>query len=301
MRNQAPVTRAVVRSDRNLQRQIEEHPLIEAESFNSIGTYVLHLIHLRAYEEAARLVEGKTVLDLGCNLGYGLKVLAARANSAAGVDVSPHAVEAAKERLGSIADIRLYDGTLCSFAAESFDVITSFQVIEHISNYPAYFSEITRLLRPGGMVLFTTPNASLRLDPGMKPWNPFHVREFSAPDLRKSLSTWFDVVEVSGLFATDELYRIERERCEREKIGARSRTKRIRSDLRQAVKRSFPWLVDVRNSVIRRPDRNVEQPTIPESEMVRFSTRDLFYKTDELEDALDLMAVCRVPTARAPR
>jgi 2-polyprenyl-3-methyl-5-hydroxy-6-metoxy-1,4-benzoquinol methylase len=278
---------------RNLHLQAEQHPLVDDQSFPSIEGYINHLIHLKAYDEAARFVAGKAVLDVGCNAGYGIEVLAATATLVAGIDVSPQAVKAAQTRLGAKADIRLYNGVQCSFAARSFDVATSFQVIEHVSDYKAYLSEIVRLLRPDGMVVFTTPNARLRLDPGMKPWNEFHVREFSPSELKELLSTSFDSVEIRGLFGEDELHQIECKRCARARVAARSRPASPRPTLGGTVKRALPWLVPVRNRVRKWTRREQEPARLARTDIARFSTQDLFYKTDSLDEALDLMAICR--------
>jgi len=279
----------------NLQLQVEQHPLVDDQCFPSMEAYVIHLIHLKAYEEAARLVAGKTVLDMGCNIGYGLEVLASTAFSVAGLDVSPRAVAAAQQRLGPTVDIRVYNGTLCSFASRSFDAVTSFQVIEHVSDYTAYFSEIVRLIRPGGMVLFTTPNARLRLDPGMKPWNEFHVREFTPPELKELLSTWFELVELRGLFGKDELYQLECNRCARAKNAPKPQPARIHPTLRKTLKRVFPWLIPIRKTLRAGLKREHDPVNVARSEMKCFSTQDLFYRADRLEDALDLMALCRKP------
>ena len=249
MTNHNPVSKTTEAHRQNLALQAEQHPLVDDQTFLSIEEVVNYLVHLRAYEEAARLAAGKAVLDVGCNVGYGIQVLASTAASVAGIDVSPQAVQAAQQRLGSTADIRLYDGVQCSFTARSFDVATSFQVIEHVSDYQAYLSEIIRLLRPDGLVVFTTPNARIRLDPGMKPWNEFHVREFNHSELKELLSTWFEAVEIRGLFGKDELYQIERNRCERARVAARSQPSRPRPTLRAVVKRVFPWLVPFRNAL----------------------------------------------------
>jgi SAM-dependent methyltransferase len=278
----------------NLQLQAHQHPLVDDETFPSLEAYVSHLIHLKAYEKAAELAAGKDVLDVGCNVGYGVRVLLSAASFAAGIDVSPRAVEAARRRLGSRADIRCYDGVRCSFPSHSFDVVTSFQVVEHVSDDAAYFSEILRLLRPRGIALLTTPNACLRLDPGMKPWNEFHVREFSPPELQSLLTKWFDAVEVLGLFGEEEPYRIERNRLEAARTAARSPWKRSLRNLKRAAKRLFPQAARIRNMMRPSPRAQPKPAGIDRAQIDRFSTRQLFYKKDRLEDALDLMALCRV-------
>ncbi len=295
MKTHTSISGATEAHQSNLQLQSEQHPLVDDQAFPSMEAYVSQLIHRKAYEEVARLVTGRTVLDVGCNVGYGLQVLAASAASVAGVDVSPKAVEAAKLRLGSTADIRAFDGVRSSFASGSFDVVTSFQVLEHVSDTPAYFSEIIRLVRPGGIVVFTTPNARLRLDPGMKPWNQFHVREYAPAELKELLSARFDAVEVRGLFGKDELHAVERNRCERARAAARSRPAGLRLALRNTMKKALPWLASARNAWRIRTRVAKAKMRLAPAELARFSTSDLFYKDDSLDEALDLMAICRGP------
>ncbi|HEY3113559.1 MAG TPA: class I SAM-dependent methyltransferase [Gemmatimonadaceae bacterium] len=281
----------------NLQRQAHQHPLINDKAFPSIETYVNHLIHCRAYEEATKLAAGKVVLDFGCNVGYGMQMLASAASSISGVDVSPQAVGAAVERLGPGADIRLYDGVKSSFPEHSFDVVTSFQVIEHVSDYQAYFSEIVRVLRPSGRVLFTTPNRTLRLDPGMKPWNPFHVREFSASELRDLLLQWFTEVEVRGLFGRSGVHEVERMRVDAARARARSPWKKLRRSSSGLLKRFFPQIPAVVTRFRMAAGQTNDRAYIDQSDLDKYSTQDLFYSTDGLDEALDLMAVCRIPRA----
>ncbi len=88
MNKRTPVSMAAEAHRSNLRLQVEQHPLVDDRSFPSMEAYVTHLIHLKAYEEVSRLV-GKAVLDVGCNVGYGLQILASTAASAAGIDVSP--------------------------------------------------------------------------------------------------------------------------------------------------------------------------------------------------------------------
>lgn len=278
----------------NLTLQAHHHPLESDERFRSLAEYVNHLMHRRAYEEVAGLAAGKACLDWGCNAGYGIERLLTTASSAAGLDVSPRAVDAASEKLRGRADVRLYDGVRSDFVSESFDLITSFQVIEHVADYDAYFSEITRLLRPDGTAVFTTPNAVLRLDPGMKPWYEFHVREFRPPELRELLETQFESVEIRGLFAADELYWIERSRYDRARRAARQGA-RMRQAVKDRLRESFPWLVPARDRLRRLLGRTPEEDAEEEVDCSRFSTADFFYRADGLDEALDLMAICRKP------
>src|SRR5438046_2777514 len=122
-------------------------------------------MHLRAYEAAAQRAKALRVLDLGCNNGYGTNIIGAVAASVIGCDVSEAALADAYRRFPKI-EFRRIDGISLPFPHDQFDMVTSFQVIEHIADTESYLAEIWRVLRPGGIALLTTPNAAIRLDPG---------------------------------------------------------------------------------------------------------------------------------------
>jgi 2-polyprenyl-3-methyl-5-hydroxy-6-metoxy-1,4-benzoquinol methylase len=70
----------------------------------------------------------------------------------------------------------------------AFDVVVSFQVIEHIRNDRQYIKEIYRVLKPGGKALITTPNIKMSLSR-----NPWHIREYTAVEL-SDLSSIYSTV-----------------------------------------------------------------------------------------------------------
>ncbi|HOP46426.1 MAG TPA: class I SAM-dependent methyltransferase [Desulfobacteraceae bacterium] len=278
----------------NITRQANEHPLVVDSVFKTIEEYVLHLMHLKSYETASEICMGKDVLDWGCNVGYGMEILAKNAASVSGLDLSERAVIAARKRLGDKAtQIHCYDGIRCAFANQSFDVVTSFQVLEHISDYDTYFNEIRRVLKPGGLAVFATPNALLRLEPGMKPWNEFHIHEFAPSELREFLMTRFPSVTIRGLFAIDQFYWIERNRVERAKQGviAAQKARSISIMIKTFVKKHYPFTLRIRDAMTRK--NHTRPKTLSSSEIKQFTIADLFYRDENLDNALDLMAVCK--------
>lgn len=78
--------------------QAEKHGLVQSNNFRSRESYVLHLMHTFAYLQAAKLADGKRVLDLGCNTGYGTKIISASVSCVVGVDVSKEAISAARQQ-----------------------------------------------------------------------------------------------------------------------------------------------------------------------------------------------------------
>lgn len=287
----------------SLRFQADEHPLVPTGGFGSLEEYVLYLIHLAAYEEAAKYASGKAVLDIGCNVGYGTAIVARPSLQTTGVDVSSKSIAAATAQHAA-PNLRFVaiDGLTLPFADASFDLVVSFQVIEHIFAPEGYLREIRRVLRPEGTAIITTPNAPLRLDPGMKPWNPFHVREFSAAALEELLHAFFGPVRVAGLFATPELYEVEYARLQRCKENARRQQAlqntiawKAKRALKDAAKAVLPAAAaGVLRRALYRRDRAApaEEKTLDPSLVEKYSTADFSYRTGELDGALDLMAIC---------
>ena len=191
--------------------QAEEHPLIDdVKPPRTPEEHCLRLMHLKAYQEAAPYAVGRDVLDVGCNTGYGTVQLTGGARRVVGVDVSPRAIETARRRaLHGVPEFKMTEGRDLPFADASFDLVTSFQVLEHVPDAPAMLSELRRVVRPGGVVILTTPNAAVRLYPGMQPWNRFHVREYVPAELDDLLNRQFTAVRIRGMFGTATLYETE--------------------------------------------------------------------------------------------
>jgi ubiquinone/menaquinone biosynthesis C-methylase UbiE len=215
--------------------QAEEHPLIEDVSPVTPADHCLRLMHLRAYDEAVSHAAGRDVLDVGCNTGYGTIRFAPIAGRIVGVDVSPRAIEAARQRAPEgRPEFILTTGFELPFPPSTFDLVTSFQVLEHVPDPAAFLRELARVARPGGTVILATPNAATRLYPGMTPWNRFHVHEYLAAELAELLRTVFARVTVLGMFGAPELYETEIRRVD----AARQRIRRNEeAAARQAARR----------------------------------------------------------------
>jgi SAM-dependent methyltransferase len=277
------------RDDDNIRLQAEQHPLV-AREFDTIRAYCLSLMHRKAYRFAAELAEDAMVLDLGCNHGYGSALLAPKAREVVGIDVSDQAIrEAQSSNWAPNLRFQTCDGRTMPFEDDTFDLITGFQIVEHIDGVVPYLREVERVAKSGGTVILTTPNRAIRLDPGMEPCNPFHVQEFTAEDLRETLSGVFDEVRVQGLFAVPEIYDVEYGRVQRARKKARRG--RLQKRAREAIKSvaSIPFADLVRKRRRRSGARFAEL----ERFMAKYSEKDLHYSNENLDRALDLMAVCR--------
>ncbi len=175
--------------------------------------YLIYLIHQATYKFSMAYLQGKDVLDYGCGTGYGTAMVADRCNSIVGVDVSAEAITYARQAYsGANVGFQLIDDVTTKptrFQSGSFDVILSFQVIEHIEDAGKYLLEICRLLKGTGTLIVATPDRDTRLFPWQKPWNLFHLREYNAGTLVSLLSEFFGLVELFHLGGTDQVVRRE--------------------------------------------------------------------------------------------
>ncbi|MBI4198898.1 MAG: class I SAM-dependent methyltransferase [Chloroflexi bacterium] len=110
----------------------------------------------RLLDEVARFRAGGALLDVGCATGEFLAAARLRGWEVQGVELSPYAAALARQRHG----LPVFAGTLreARFLAERFDVVTLWDVIEHLPDLRADLEEVRRLLRPGGLLGLETPN-----------------------------------------------------------------------------------------------------------------------------------------------
>jgi SAM-dependent methyltransferase len=152
--------------------------------------------HIARYAFAARFSERARVLDIGCGTGYGTAELAQRAQSATGIDISADAIVYAKGHY-PIATFLAASATAIPFPTSSFDLITAFEVIEHLENWHELLIEARRLLHPNGTFLVSTPNKLYYAESRAKEGpNPFHTHEFEFTEFRDALEAVFPKVTI---------------------------------------------------------------------------------------------------------
>ena len=155
----------------------------------------IHL-HVARYEFAGTMAAGKRVLDVACGTGYGVHMLAARgASHAIGVDVDPTVIADARSRYKHPnVDFEVADAGQLSFE-EQFDMIVSFETIEHVSSPEQFLGRVRQCLRPGGIFLVSTP-CRQRGTLADRPANPSHIREWNKEEFYDLLSEHFEEIEM---------------------------------------------------------------------------------------------------------
>ena len=149
---------------------------------------VIYAEHMVRYLFAARFVRGRRVLDVASGVGYGADLLrSAGATEVVALDRSSEAVRYGEKHhsqfgptyvLGDVESLPLQSG--------QFDVVVSFETIEHVADYRRFLAEVKRALRPDGLFIVSTPNRGIYPD-----GNPFHTKEFTFDEFEGALKGHF--------------------------------------------------------------------------------------------------------------
>ena len=260
------------------------------KKYSSLGEFVNWLRHLYAYRYVERFIRNKSVLDIGCGTGYGIHELSATALDTVGIDIWINGLRFCNINYGSKTSFLASSGNSLPFRDNSFDLVFSFQVIEHIptNSVISYLQEIKRVLKDNGVLIVTTPNRRLRLVPLQKPWDVDHTREYDAKSLKKLLAEAFENVKIQGLFATKVPYMIEYNRVKPSPLTEYAvkplarLAKRVLSNNFVIPYRRFGGL---RSSPFRR-----NQVTI--SCDLDFSDKDFCLLTKNMDSSIDLFGTC---------
>jgi len=257
------------------------------EDIESRVEYLLYLRHLYAYEFARNMMaKNSLVLEVGCGEGYGSHLLSRHVKKVVGLDINAKTINHASNKYCSQNCIfKTYDGVNIPYKNNIFDAVISFQVIEHIQDDTNYVSEIHRVLKQKSIFILTTPNRTYRLNPGQRPWNRFHVREYSANSLKDLLGNMFSDVKIWGICGNDEIQKIEIERVKQ--------ILRINSldpfNLRRLIPESLkPKAISLLKKMARRNQESENNRTF----LDKYKIKDFSITKNHLENSLDLLGIC---------
>ncbi len=139
--------------------------------------------HMIRYAFTAPFVKDKRVLDISCGSGYGSQFIALQgARAVVGVDVDEDSIRFASTFYSHphVKYIQSDAHSIPSLEDASFDVIVSFETIEHLQYPRQFLSELRRLLKPSGQLFISCPN-----DYRATPWlSPFHLHKFRFTEFR---------------------------------------------------------------------------------------------------------------------
>lgn len=169
------------------------------ERFSPHQTGDIALDHMARYALAAMMVRSDAeVLDAASGEGYGTALLSTRARRLTGVDLSAEAIGHAAATYVT-PNLRYLEGDVQALPLPGafFDIVVSFETIEHVRDTTAALGEFRRVLRPGGFLLISTPDTDV-FNRGRAAPNPYHPSEFTAYDFEAALSERFRYVRILG-------------------------------------------------------------------------------------------------------
>jgi 2-polyprenyl-3-methyl-5-hydroxy-6-metoxy-1,4-benzoquinol methylase len=165
----------------------KESPLLNKKMIND---------HFSRYKFVIPYVKNKTVLDIACGVGYGSQMFAVYgAKRVVGVDISKKAIAYAKDEYShKNVDFIIADATKIPFKNGIFDIVVSFETLEHLKNPIDFVREITRVLKKRGLLILSSPNGLFKqvFD------NPYHYHEYDLKELKELLGTNFTDLELYG-------------------------------------------------------------------------------------------------------
>jgi ubiquinone/menaquinone biosynthesis C-methylase UbiE len=170
----------------------------ERQEYNKISPWWGE--HVFRYNEVIKRVTGsEKILDIACGNGYGTYVLAkATSEDVIGGDIEIGAIKLCKDEF-ALQNLKyeVLDATTLPFEDETFDIVVSFETIEHTTQFSKMLSEFNRVLKPNGTLFVSTPNRLVSSADGIIK-NRFHTQEWSFTELNSILKEHFKKFELFG-------------------------------------------------------------------------------------------------------
>lgn len=164
-------------------------------NLNSNDSSIIRSSRLRAAKSQVKLIDkyadGANLLDIGCGEGFFLFTASRAGFAARGVELSHSAAEYARREFN--LDVKAAHLAELRFPDDCFDVVTLWQVLEHVPYPLELLREVHRILRPGGLLVVATPNFGGVLSKvfGKRWWEirRIHITQFNRETLIRMLQT----------------------------------------------------------------------------------------------------------------
>ena len=236
----------------------------------------IHQRLLKAYYASKPYIQGD-LLEIGCGEGRGVDLLAPLSQSYLAIDKIGEVIDELKEKHPKVDFRQMVIPPFSGLTDNSFDVVVSFQVIEHIKDDAQYLSEIHRVLKPGGKAVLTTPNIKMTLTR-----NPWHEREYTADELTKLAQKFFSKVEMKGIMGNEKVMNYYEE-------NKKSVQKITRFDIFNLQYRLPAPLLRIPYDILNRMNRNSLQKQ--NDSLVLDIGQEDYFVSDDGDKSLDLFCV----------
>ena len=238
----------------------------------------IHQRLFKAYVAAREYVNGD-VLEVGCGEGRGVSLILQHARTFTAVDKIDEVVRDLQQKYPSGRFIQMNIPPFPTLQDNAYDVVLSFQVIEHIDEDGLFLKEIHRVLKPGGILLLTTPNRRMSLTR-----NPWHVREYEHDQLERLASKYFTSVDLKGITGNEKVMSYYEE-------NKRSVRRFARWDVLNLQYRLPAALLKIPYEILNRWNRNKLQSA--DNALVKSIHHEDYVLSNDPQTALDLFLIAR--------
>jgi 2-polyprenyl-3-methyl-5-hydroxy-6-metoxy-1,4-benzoquinol methylase len=238
----------------------------------------IHQRLFKAYVVAKPYVSGD-VLEVGCGEGRGINLLMEHARSFTAVDKIKPVLDELQKKYPTAGFMAMNIPPFAGLHDNTYDLVVTFQVIEHIQNDRLFLKEIHRVMKPGATALITTPNRKMSLSR-----NPWHIREYLADELLTLAKTIFSKAEMKGITGNEKVMAY----YEENKRAVQKITKWDFLDLQNKLPAS---LLRIPYEVLNRWNRNKLQ--ITDNDLVKNIRHEDYVVTDHAAEALDLLLIVK--------
>jgi 2-polyprenyl-3-methyl-5-hydroxy-6-metoxy-1,4-benzoquinol methylase len=238
----------------------------------------IHQRLYKAYVAALPYIQGD-VLEVGCGEGRGVSVLIPKAKHFTAIDKIQSAIDELQKKFPNGRFQQMNIPPFGGLRDNSYDVVVSFQVIEHIEDDALYLREIHRVLKPGGIALITTPNRKLSLTR-----NPWHIREYLASELKALASSFFSRVTMKGITGNDKVMSYYEQ-------NKKSVEKFTRWDVLKLQYRLPASLLRIPYELLNRWNRNKLQSS--DNRLVQDIKHEDYIVVDDADSSLDLFVIAQ--------
>jgi 2-polyprenyl-3-methyl-5-hydroxy-6-metoxy-1,4-benzoquinol methylase len=148
--------------------------------------------HVARYTFALKYVQDKTVCDIACGTGYGSWLLGSDARQVVGIDIAEDSIKWAQEYFNRPNIKFIACDIMQSWPGDDmFDVITSFETMEHVTVPSLFLNRFYERLKPSGKLILSVPNGPRDK---AKTVNPYHLHHFTQEHLKELFSKNFSTV-----------------------------------------------------------------------------------------------------------
>jgi 2-polyprenyl-3-methyl-5-hydroxy-6-metoxy-1,4-benzoquinol methylase len=167
---------------------LEKNKALRMDANNEMFDSSRRDFHISRYQFAQQFCEKKIVLDGACGTGYGSAILSEVAETVYGIDCDEGAISYAREVYKKYNnDFKKSYVELTDFADNSFDVVVSFETVEHTLCPFSHLREISRIVKEDGVVILSVPNSWGLID--------HHFWDFNLPMLENLVCQFFTNAE----------------------------------------------------------------------------------------------------------